>query len=101
MWDYYKKKPVVIKAIQWTGKNLREVIDFTGLHDSAKKWSWAEYEEVVKREGLKIFTLEGPLMASIGDYIIRGVAGEFYPCKPDIFEKTYELCYQVDEDERR
>jgi len=43
-----------------------------------------------KKEGLKIFTLEGTHMASIRDYIIKGVAGEVYPCKPDIFEKTYE-----------
>jgi hypothetical protein len=44
----------------------------------------------VEKEGLKIFTLEGPLMASIGDWIINGVQGEFYPCARDIFEQTYE-----------
>ncbi len=87
----YRKKPVVIEAIQWTGDNLKEIIDFTGLHPSASKWSWEEYEQVVKNEGLKIFTLEGTHMASIGDMIIKGVKGEFYPCKPDIFEQTYEL----------
>jgi len=87
----YRKKPVVIEAIQWTGDNLREIIDFTGLHPSALKWTWDEFESVVKTEGLKIFTVEGPLMASIGDWIICGVKGEFYPCKPDIFEQTYEL----------
>ena len=86
----FRKRPVVIEAIQWTGNNLREIIDFTGLHESAKKWTWEEYEEVVRIEGLKIFTLEGSLMASIGDWIIKGVVGEIYPCKPDIFEKTYE-----------
>ena len=86
----YRKRPVVIEAIQWTGENLREIIDFTGLNDSAKHFSWEEYEALVKKEGLKIFTLEGTHMASIGDYIIKGVAGEVYPCKPDIFEKTYE-----------
>lgn len=86
----YRKKPVVIEAIQWTGSNLREIIDFTGLHPSAHKWSWEEYERVVQTEGLKIFTLEGSLMASIGDFIIKGVKGEVYPCKPDIFEQTYE-----------
>lgn len=86
----YRKRPVIIEAVLWTGNNLREVIDFTGLHHSAEKWSWQEYEEVVKREGLKIFTIEGSLMASINDYIIKGVKGEFYPCKPDIFEITYE-----------
>jgi hypothetical protein len=86
----FRKKPVVIEAVQWTGDNLREVIDFTWLHRSADKWSWDEYVEVVHRSGLKIFTLEGPLMASIGDWIIRGVAGEFYPCKPAIFAATHE-----------
>lgn len=86
----FRKKPVVIDAIQWNGSNLSEVIKFTGLHHSAQKWTWEEYEGVVVRDGLKIFTLEGPLNASVGDWIIRGVHGEFYPCKPDIFEKTYE-----------
>lgn len=87
----YRKKPVVIEAIQWTGKNLKEIIDFTGLHSSASLWTWEEYETVVETEGLKIFTLEGPMYAAIGDFIIRGVKGEFYPCKPDIFEQTYEV----------
>lgn len=86
----YRKKPVVIEAIQWTGKNLKQIIDFAGLHPSAKKWSWEEYEQVVEKEGLKIFSLEGPHLASIGDFIIKGIKGEFYACKPDIFELTYE-----------
>lgn len=86
----FRKKPVVIEAVKWTGENLREVIDFTRLHESAKNWTWEEYMEVVQCQGLKIFTLEGPLMASVGDWIIKGVKGEFYPCKPDIFEATYE-----------
>ena len=86
----FRKKPVVIEALQWTGDNLAEIIAFTGLHPSAEKWTWGEYEAVVKLEGLKIFTLEGPMMALVNDWIIKGVAGEFYPCKPDIFDKTYE-----------
>ena len=45
---------------------------------------------MVKKDGLKIFTLEGTMNANIGDWIIKGVKGEFYPCKPDIFEETYE-----------
>ena len=80
----FRKKPIVNEAIRWTGDNLREIIDFTGLHPSAQKWTWEEYEEVVRTKGLKIFTLEGPLFASVGDYIMRGVNGEFYPIKPDI-----------------
>jgi hypothetical protein len=86
----FRKKPVVIEAVQWTGNNLREIIDFAGLHPSANKWTWDEYTEVVRTEGLKIFTLEGSHMATVGDWIIKGVKGEFYPCKPDIFEQTYE-----------
>jgi hypothetical protein len=86
----YRKKPVVIEAKQWTGSNLKEIIDFTGLHESAKKYTWEEYENVVKKDGLKIFTLEGKMNADVNDFIIQGVSGEIYPCKPDIFEKTYE-----------
>jgi preprotein translocase subunit Sss1 len=86
----FRKKPVVIEAVQWNGNNLKEVIDLIGLHESANKWTWEEYEEVVKTEGLKIFTLEGTMMANISDWIILGVNNEAYPCKNDIFEKTYE-----------
>lgn len=86
----YRKLPVEISAIRWSGTNLREVIDFTGLHPSAEKWTWEEYEEVVRTQGLKLFTLEKSMMASVGDYIIKGVAGEVYACKPDIFWRTYE-----------
>ena len=86
----YRKKPVVIEAIKWTGDNLREIIDFTGLNESVATWTWEEYSKWVEERGLKIFTLEGVMHADIGDFIIRGVQGEFYPCKPDIFEQTYE-----------
>jgi hypothetical protein len=86
----YKKKPVVVDAIKWTGDNLKEIISFTGLHPSALNWTWEEYEKVVAEKGLKIFSLEGPHLASVGDFIIKGVQGEFYACKPDIFEATYE-----------
>ena len=86
----FRKKPVVIEAVQWTGNNLREVIDFAGLHPSAEKWTWEEYMAVVEKDGLKIFTLEGSHMATVGDWIICGVHGEHYLCKPDIFDKTYE-----------
>jgi hypothetical protein len=73
----YRKKPVVIEAVQFTG-NFDEIETFVGGD--------AEF-----RNGeLVIATLEGPLRASPNDWIIRGVQGEFYPCKPDIFEATYE-----------
>ena len=74
----FTKKPVTIEAIQWTGKNLREVIAFTNGHHA-----------VMACDGLKIYTLEGEMLANVGDWIIRGVKGEYYPCKPDIFEATY------------
>ena len=90
----FRKKPVVIQAIQWTGKNLREVIAFTdGPPDTRTThaaMAWDDYCGLVDREGLKIFTLEGKMSAAIGDWIIKGVKGEFYPCKPDIFAATYE-----------
>lgn len=88
----YRKIPVVIEAIQWTGDNLAEVIDLVGLHPSVHNMSWEDYESLVRDCGLKIFTLEGTMMASVGDYIIRGVDGEVYPCKPHIFERTYDPC---------
>lgn len=87
----FRKKPVEVEAIKWDGSNLKEVIDLIGLNPSALKWTWEEYEQVVKEHGLKIFTLEGVMMADIGDWIIRGVKGEAYPCKPDVFEMTYEI----------
>ena len=92
MW--FTKKPVTIQAIQWTGENLREVITFTdGPPDTRSHhagMAWDAYRDLVARDGLKIYTLEGKMLASPGDWIIRGVKGELYPCKPDIFEMTYE-----------
>lgn len=89
----YRKKPVVIEAVQWTGQNHREMYDFLeGKPDSYieafGKNFYINHDKV--KGGLIIKTLEGEHIASIGDYIIKGVNGEFYPCKPDIFEKTYE-----------
>lgn len=95
----FKKKPVVIDAIQWTGDNLREVICFTDgppdVRSNHASMKWEDYCDLVKSEGLKIFTLEGKMSASVGDWIIRGVEGEHYPCKPDIFAKTYEPAEQT------
>lgn len=90
----YRKKPVVIEAIRWTGENLQDVIGFTGKHPRWSEWfrSWEEYEARVKADGgiFKIITLEGSMEASPGDWIIRGVKGEHYPCKNEIFTMTYE-----------
>lgn len=74
----YRKKPVVIEAIQFTGENQQECIGFCN-------------EDVWEATGgLIIPTLEGNHLCAVGDFIIKGIHGEFYPCKPDIFAKTYE-----------
>lgn len=73
----FRKKPVVIEAVQWTGYNVAEMAEF-GVPAEGPGLS------------LVIRTLEGDMTASPGDWIIRGVQGEYYPCKPDIFAKTYE-----------
>jgi hypothetical protein len=89
----YRKKPVVIEAVQWTGESHRDMYNF--LEDKPNDFMHAEGKNFYIDHGkvaggLVIKTLEGEHIASIGDYIIKGVKGEFYPCKPDIFEQTYE-----------
>lgn len=85
----FRKKPVIIEAVRLLPDTLREVYDFlgiTGMGDFSRCGSGID-----PADGLfKIATLEGVMVASVGDWIIRGVNGEFYPCKPDIFEATYE-----------
>lgn len=76
----YRKKPVVIQAIKWSGDNLDCIIKFCKGHS-------LDYDRV---NGLFIYTLKGRMKAKVGDYIIRDVAGEFYPCKESIFHMTYE-----------
>lgn len=80
----YRKKPVVIEAVEWTGAN--HLITETFMKGSGARISYANKQlgEII------IPTLEGDMTASVGDFIIKGVNGEFYPCKPDIFQKTYE-----------
>lgn len=70
---------MIIEAVQFTGNNVDEILEFA--KDSFNNPSTSK---------IVIPTLEGNMLASIGDYIIKGVNGEFYPCKPDIFDKTYE-----------
>ena len=72
----YVKRPVVVKAVQWLGINTEEILKFV--------------KEATITEGkLYIHTLEGDMRANLGDYIIKGVHGEFYPCAREIFEETY------------
>lgn len=78
----YRKKPVVIEAVRWTGKFDENISLFVFGH--------AEIRGLCEPYRLIVHTLEGDMEATVGDYIIRGVNGEIYPCKPDIFEKTYE-----------
>lgn len=85
----YRKKPVVVEAIQWNGNNFEEIQQFSDNKVTYFEWVH-HYESGVNRDILSISTLEGDMTAMIGDFIIKGIQGEFYPCKPDIFEKTYE-----------
>ena len=83
----FRKKPVVIEARQLTDNAMWDVyhwIDDNG--GRVKEWCWDADERYIKIE-----TLEGDHKAQEGDWIIKGVKGEFYPCKPDIFEMTYEV----------
>lgn len=80
----YRKKPVIVEAVQYKGHNSFPLV---------KKIMGDDFEKVLFRpfsEKLIIPTLEGDIEVSVGDYIIKGVKGEFYPCKPDIFKATYE-----------
>ena len=79
----YRKKPVEIEAVQWTGDNATEIAEFSKTSNR-----YVEVDEANKF--VKIGTLEGVMTASLNDFIIKGVQGELYPCKPDIFEQTYE-----------
>lgn len=83
MVDKYKKVPVVIEALEWNGNNKDEVMNFVGSNI------------YFKGSSAFIVTLEGDMEASVGDYIIKGVKGEFYPCKPDVFSTTYEKVSSV------
>jgi hypothetical protein len=93
----YKKKPVVIEAIQY--KILNEIPCKYGIHKESNSMEIAMFMGLSiqhvhfdkKGEYIEIEKLEGVMRADINDYIIKGIKGEFYPCKPDIFEQTYEL----------
>ncbi len=80
----FRKRPVVIEAVQWTGRNAE------AIHDFMYGYSEGAIVEDLTIHTISIETLEGVMTASVGDWIIRGVKGELYPCKPDIFEVTYE-----------
>lgn len=77
----YRKKPVEIEAVLFTEDTIDDAIDFVGAAGRYRRYP---------NEAIEIQTIEGRMTASLGDWIIKGVKGEFYPCKPDIFEATYE-----------
>jgi hypothetical protein len=78
---HYRKKPVVVEAHRWDGLTITADI----IHD----WSAGAVKKATT-DMLFVDTLEGRMLADLGDWIIKGVKGEFYPCKPDIFAATYE-----------
>ena len=80
------KKPVVIEAVQWTGRNILEISSF--MYPEEPQYVGKQFSNADELIGLD--TKEGRIIASIGDWIIKGIKGELYPCKPDIFEATYE-----------
>lgn len=80
----YVKRPVIIEAVQWNGSNKAEIQEFCGDKATFENLS------AIQMDALSIKTLEGVLDAKIGDFIIKGIKGEFYPCKEDIFHSTYD-----------
>ena len=81
MIEQFVKKPIIVEAIQWTGKNEYDVMKFVGSHCFLV--NRGDTKELI------INTLEGDHHASVNDWIVKGVKGEFYPVKPDIMEQTY------------
>jgi len=105
MMKKYRKKPIIIEAIQLTEspKRIFDVYSFINgepnISGSISSDKWDDYINIVRNEGMRLKTLESDgetQVASIGDYVIKGIKGEFYPCKPDIFEMTYELYTPTD-----
>lgn len=92
----YRKKPVTVEAVQYDNLNKEQIEKFVGttLREHTESHHYDNGLPVPPMRYLFIETLEGEMTVSPGDYVIKGVNGEFYPCKPDIFEKTYE---QVDD----
>lgn len=80
----FRKKPVEIEAMEFTNETKDQVYNFVTCNKSAS------FDGGTSHPTLKIQTLEGVMTADVGDWVIKGVKGEFYPCKPDIFEMTYE-----------
>lgn len=80
----YVKKPIPIEAIQWDGTNTKELMDFS----KDVRFIYHDGDDGVSTE-MFVQTIEGNMHSNIGDYLVRGVRGEFYVCAKDIFEETY------------
>lgn len=91
----YRKKPVIIEAVKFNGLNPTEIKDFVGDNCEVEIYDNGVTPPVAH---IVIHTLEGDMEVNNGDYVIKGVKGEFYPCKPDIFEQTYESIETQKED---
>ncbi len=86
----FRKKPVVIDAVQWDGTDKCFYSVIAPFVQNGRSDNLVGLRTTLLHDMLVIPTLEGEMRASVGDWIIRGVKGEYYPCKPDIFEATYE-----------
>lgn len=88
----YRKKPVVIEARQWSGSAVEATPIIDWILEGGGTARYVDYDQHGQSDdpSIHVDTLEGTMHASPGDWIIRGVEGEFYPCKPDIFAATYE-----------
>lgn len=86
----FKKKPVEVEAMQFTSETAPEVREWLWAHSVPHSYVCIDLADCDAGHDLVIETLEGQMKANEGDFIIKGVKGEFYPCKPDIFEATYE-----------
>lgn len=84
----YRKKPVEIEAVQMVRGNTLEVVDF--IRDGGGTYRTVTHPRDSRQDEIFVITLEGEMRAVDGDWIIKGVAGEFYPCRDDIFRATYE-----------
>jgi hypothetical protein len=80
---FYRKKPIIVDAVRWTGSNWDEMEQ---LSRNCNK----DCEIVVDNDGMSIVTMEGIMDINIGDWVIRGIDSELYPCKDDVFRKTYD-----------
>lgn len=89
----YKKKPVKVEAVQFTGTNQEEIREWSNYEVYPTGTKLPENERTLE---MVVSTLEGLVKAKIGDYIIKGIRGEFYPCEKSIFEESY---YEVTEED--